>query len=572
MTLLKETLHKIENQNVEEFKIYQELLKVSDLKNALETEYEQLAFSIFESNTIISEFIGFSEYEVGKIIDREDLDKFITYIHKRSEITKNPILKLRYSKLFLEFISKAKNIKFDINVVNTLVSSVKSIAKLIDNPFKLHTIMYQLSYTVKISLRFNQTKYIQELKDVILNFCNRIDLLENQGVWYTIYIVLLKNKKEVQLTDVESDKILQFLQKVLDLEKHPYEIVRISSFICEYFKKQNDIKIIKSTLDKAFSRLLSNKSSGISFINLLLSFQSVVKNFKYATLESEITKKIEETGDLVKSEMSLVNITIPSEIQEKFTKWQNEEKEHIKNLLTIKSFDEILISIFWNYIPRKADIQKDKVKNASLFERIPGIVSEMKVDEDGIPVTTSTGLENEDSLLVKWLISRYFPIYDKLLYYTVFTLFSESSNSCESITAVIKKSNIFSEFNKMILTKGIKAFFDKDFIVAIHLFIPQIEDIIRKIFALNGGNTRRPNKYGGLDKILLHSILDDEILLASLGEDLILYLKSILTHRLGYNVRNQLCHGLLKDFNPMISLRLLHIVTLLSLIIVQEDE
>ena len=566
MALLKEILQELEQQNIEEFKIYQELLKVNDPNFTFEAESEKLAFSIFDSNTIIGEKQGFPEYENEKIQNQDSLCKFIKYIHKRSKSTKNPILKLRYCKLYLEFISKVKEIKFDKTMVEDLVYATKSIAQFTDNPYKLHTIMYQLSYAINVSIRFNEKKFIEELKNFILTFCDRTDLLEKQGVWYTIYIVLLKNKKETQISKSDIDKILQFLQQVLDLEKHPYEIIRISDLICEYLRKQSEIDLIKSTLDKAFGRLLTFGSSGISYINLMLSFQSVVKKYDYTTLELKITKRIEENGDNVISEMNLINIPFPSKIQEQFTKWQKEEKENLKNLLIRKSFDEILISILWNFVPRKADIQNDKIKNASLFERLPGIVSEVKVDRDGVPITTSSGFENEDSLLIKWLISRTFPIEDNIFPYTVFTLFSEYPKSEESISDIINKSNVFSKRHKEITIKALKAFFDKDYIVTIHLLIPQIEDMIRTILYLNGGDIRRPNQYGGFDKILLHMILDNEILLAALGEDLILYFKAILSHRLGYNVRNLLCHGLLDSFNPVIALRLLHIVILLSLI------
>lgn len=573
MALLKDVLQEIEKLNIDENMIYHELLKVNDPNNIFETKAEKLAFSIFDSNTIIGEEQGFSEYEAERILNQDSLTEFIKYIYKRSKLTKNPILKTRYCKLYIEFISKVKELKFDNTMVEDLIISTKSIAQLNNNLFKLHTVMYYLSYAISISIRFNKKRLTEELKNFIISFCERIDLLEKQGVWYTIYIVLLNKKDKTKLSKSDVEKIMQFLQKVLELEKYPYEIIRISDLISSYYNSQNENDLVKNTLDKAYNRLNTFGSSAISLINLMLSFQSVVKKYDYKDLEVKITKRIEKNGDNVINEMNLENIPFPENIQEQFTKWQRSEIENLRKLLANNSFDKILISILWNYVPRKAEVQNERNKNASLIERLPGVVAEVNVDKDGIPVTTSSGLENENSLLIKWLINRTFPITNNFFSFTIFTLFKEYSKSEESIASIINGSIFFSNRHKDITIKATKAFFEENYLVAIHLLVPQIEDIIRVILFINGGEIRRPNQYGGYDKILLHTILENNILLSALGEDLILYLKAILTHRLGYNVRNKLCHGLLESFSSVIALRLLHIVILLALIkIIESDE
>ena len=572
MAALKELFATLENEVIKEYEIYQKLITIDNSEHHFELEAEKLAFSISDQNTIIGSDQGLPEYERVRILDNENLESIISYWRERSKKTKNPIMKFRYCKLYLEFFSGFKNIKFDKSVVEDLVNAIIVISNLDENPFILHTLMYQLNYAVYVSIKFNQNHLVSHVKKTILSYCERLDLIENQGIWHTIYFMLLRNIEKTHLKNDEIEIILTFLNKLLEIEKSPYEIIRLSDLICEYYKKCNEHENVETTLDKAFDRLTHFKSSGLGISNLFLGFQSIVKKYQYKKLALVILKKIEENGKEVLKEMHPTNISIPPKIQEGFKKWKISEHKRIENLLKNNSFDEIVISLTLNYLPRKADIQKDKEKNSSLWDKLPGIVVQSSVDKDGVPVLISDGFENENLLLVKWMVERTLIFSNNFFHFSMSELFSKYTYAEKSISNLINQSNLFSNRHKLIILRAIKAYFENDFIVAIHLFIPQIEDILRNLMEINGGNIRKPNEYGGFDKKLLYEVLTSYELISFLGEDIILYFNSILCHRFGYNVRNQVCHGFLDDFDSIIALRLLHIILLLTMIEVEEED
>jgi hypothetical protein len=71
---------------------------------------------------------------------------------------------------------------------------------------------------------------------------------------------------------------------------------------------------------------------------------------------------------------------------------------------------------------------------------------------------------------------------------------------------------------------------------------------------------------GGFDLKNLGDFLADETVAAFLTEDVVTYLRVVLTDRRGWNLRNNTCHGMLPatSFTQAASQWLLHIVLLLS--------
>lgn len=101
---------------------------------------------------------------------------------------------------------------------------------------------------------------------------------------------------------------------------------------------------------------------------------------------------------------------------------------------------------------------------------------------------------------------------------------------------------------RRIFMKGFHAGFMGDWIVATHLLIPQIENSLRYVLERQGIRpyTLDP-KTGVQDVHSLESVLGQQVLINSLGEDIIFDLECLLIQRFGYNLRNTMAHGLLSD-------------------------
>ena len=89
--------------------------------------------------------------------------------------------------------------------------------------------------------------------------------------------------------------------------------------------------------------------------------------------------------------------------------------------------------------------------------------------------------------------------------------------------------------------------FEYEFGNAIHLLSPQIEHIVRTNLKEAGANTRRSDENGITNEIGLSSLLELTECKSVFGEDITFELKAIFSEALGFNLRNNVAHGLLDD-------------------------
>lgn len=138
----------------------------------------------------------------------------------------------------------------------------------------------------------------------------------------------------------------------------------------------------------------------------------------------------------------------------------------------------------------------------------------------------------------------------------------------ESVLTYIKRNPCVQENQQLLITHGVKAYFNGDYITSTHVLIPQIEAVMRNMLHALKRPTQKPNGIGGYHLLNFDEILRDEVLTNILGHDLTYYYKLILSNPRGLNLRNNLCHGILhaKAFNEMNAIRVLHCILLLGFI------
>ena len=127
---------------------------------------------------------------------------------------------------------------------------------------------------------------------------------------------------------------------------------------------------------------------------------------------------------------------------------------------------------------------------------------------------------------------------------------------------------------KNALAKGLNFFLNKDFFSAAHILIPQIEHILQTLVELQGRVTYRLDQNGGFQLLTLGAILEKDELKNAFDDNLLTYFKLLLTSPLGWNIRNNVCHGLieLEEITESIVNRLFQVLLLLSLLQFEEHK
>lgn len=101
---------------------------------------------------------------------------------------------------------------------------------------------------------------------------------------------------------------------------------------------------------------------------------------------------------------------------------------------------------------------------------------------------------------------------------------------------------------------------------AIHILLPQVEHVLRRMLAALGIPTNRRNRYGGFQEKTLNDILRERAMQDVLGESIALYLQVLLCDPIGWNVRNRVAHGLMRpeDVGRTVADRLFHVLAVLG--------
>ncbi|MDM8568812.1 DUF4209 domain-containing protein [Thiotrichales bacterium HSG1] len=141
--------------------------------------------------------------------------------------------------------------------------------------------------------------------------------------------------------------------------------------------------------------------------------------------------------------------------------------------------------------------------------------------------------------------------------------------SAQQLTDYIYQSPLFEFDKKAIIESGLQAYLRGNDLVAIHLLIPQVEDAVRNLVEKEGGKVMQSQGNGfhvkTFDKLLntseFISAFGDEF-----GEDLKFYFRVLFTDPCGWNLRNNMCHGITPFFDVSDTDRVVHSLLCLALV------
>lgn len=123
----------------------------------------------------------------------------------------------------------------------------------------------------------------------------------------------------------------------------------------------------------------------------------------------------------------------------------------------------------------------------------------------------------------------------------------EHRASKEFLEALCHHAPIVPQDRKCLLGYALWLGFEHDFGNAIHLLCPQVEHIVRIQLKEAGSHTSNIDQEGIENENGLSTLMDLTEATQIFGEDLVFEIKSVFTDVLGFNLRNEVAHGLLDD-------------------------
>lgn len=135
--------------------------------------------------------------------------------------------------------------------------------------------------------------------------------------------------------------------------------------------------------------------------------------------------------------------------------------------------------------------------------------------------------------------------YANVLFPSLFdTLKTSCGLSTTSLISFIMKSPYITTDDQDFLKKGFDSFFQDDFITALHLLVPRLEQMIRRLL-FNKDVDITTAKDGAIKEKPLGELLRSAESSGKIDTRLCEYAKAILSEEWGFNLRNRIAHGLI---------------------------
>lgn len=496
--------------------------------------------------------------------------EILAYWVDRSQKAIHPILKLRYADLVWDFSKTIINKTANISVAHTIIDNTIEIAKC--NSHKYETdIITKLERALLIAITINDSIRVGNVRDVIIEYEDNNSEDSKPGLWGFSFDLLVKNKKVV-VNEHTKNKIIQDLEKRLESLSDPTNKDNLDPWAAEaaalrlakYYRSLNQNEDVERVILKfgvAFEVAIEG-ASPLQASGWLQRVHSVYLEYGLREEAEKITIKLKEIGPKVNDEMQSFSHEI---------KVTAEEMNKYVDSIIDEDVEKTLVRIAIHYVPKKDQVEnqlKDLAKKAPITYLSPRQIQ----DHQGRPVAFIGSLEDDLIGHIVHLSAQNMQLASPFIRRVLAETFARFKLNPNDIVKYLYQSPVFDEDKKDIILAGVTAYIEDNHLTAIHLLIPQIESAFRKLVEHTGGSVLKPGRGGGMHLKTLDELLRDQRVVDIFGEDISLYFRILLTDQRGWNLRNDVCHGIspVGTFQVYVSDRVLH--ALLCLAVVRENE
>ncbi|PGZ76948.1 hypothetical protein COE55_18490 [Priestia megaterium] len=564
---MNELVDKLEQlKNIEGLDELLEIIK--SYPDEVNYEYEKMAFSFTTDGDYAYEVDSYfkpSFHFVTKYPTLESITlEALTYWKKRATETSNDILRARYGDLVWNFHKSLKiQVNEAFNCAKLSIQSYLTIVKnrLINDPFILNEMVIRAYYLAK---SLNQKEDIEEVQVAMIDLEKSVPEDSHISLWGFSYDNLILEKSEIneeqktEIIDAINSRFVALLQRANSGENNWHALEFAVSKLITYYFKEGDKDKIQPILIKLEDSVDQSKFNshlkGYRYQQIYKLYESV----QIHTEASRLLRKIENTA--VEGLENLKMISVKTDLEQK-------ELEEFISIFTTGDIEVDLPNIAVYFIPKidqyELQIQKRESQGIGVLNRF---FSHSPINQAGLAMATLDMTERENQLAQE--ITMGFQISSQYLFTIMNEFIKKHQLNENTFTEILSNKLIHDKKMETLLKVGLKHYLNNDYISAAHLLIPYVESTLRNVIRENGGNIYKPNKKGGYDAFLLGDILSSQILKEVLTPDIIFYFKLVYNDVRGYNLRNNLAHGLVEPsyFNAYTVQLIIHSLMILSCI------
>lgn len=386
------------------------------------------------------------------------------------------------------------------------------------------------------------------------------------GIWLTLIEHLYDARELLSVEQIA--RMVGDMENMLTALSTPDDNKRFDAFnaqsvgekLIQHYKnideKDSVIRVLK-TFGGAFERMADN--SGASLASGYL--QPIIERYEQEGLKSEAEELQNKALDRMKNAADeMKTISIPHQIT-------NEEIEGILSTLIVENDLAMTLNRVAFYFTPKIAEAKNLIEQTKTVAPFMSMIPVSIVDESG-RTKGWIGDDEDDEGRLYYQLAQTMTFTEPYLYIVLSKVKERFSLSVDDLLAFLYECPVFPASRRPLLREGLSAYLNGDFLKAIHVLIPQVEESLRNFLALIGIPPVKnvPRHPGITDVKSMNNVLEDARVREKLPEDVWRYLTVLYVERIGFNLRNDLAHGLmpLEAFNEIIANWVFHSLLILS--------
>lgn len=224
--------------------------------------------------------------------------------------------------------------------------------------------------------------------------------------------------------------------------------------------------------------------------------------------------------------------------------------KNVEDNMKDKEGKDLITSFILLHKPSSYQEVKELVENINAKYPLQSLMGETTIVPEGNISVKSPGMINNSEERIKQDIIKQYNLQQKFVGLTVFrkgiSIILNSNGTWKNAIKELVKNSIFVPKGRIdIYVRALLAGINGDYLLFLHLIIPQLENSVRHVFGVNKFITISAHQTGIQRERDLNQLLEDKNAKIIFGKDLLWEMKTLLVEQNGPNIRNRLCHGLL---------------------------
>ena len=531
---------------------------------------EVLAFALVETRTHSSPWnthfgpIAFVAKENGEPFYSPDIAgtdaEVIDHWTQRARAIKHPVLKARYADLAWDMSRAIAKTNPDPDMARMAIDAY--LASLVGNlRAEVHEQFDAAMRALDLAVMIRDAARIEASRAALLKIHR--ETVAAGECWWTAFDRLIEDK-HAGLTDTERDQLLADLEGIVtrrsdksDSAKFdPHQTKSAAQQLIKYYRKNGrheDAKRLSEIIGRAFEHFASLADAMLASAVL----QTAVNAYRDAGLREEsrrirvlMEEKIAQSRDQMKP--FTIERKIPHEDMEKFLQ-----------LVVVEDLGATFARTASEFLQSRKEVE-DQISRMKEKAPLMATITHSFMADNHVAAKVGSVEDDQFGRLIQQA-AQSMSLSDIWLTRALDQAIEVHDVRPEHFATWAARTELFDDLT--LLMEGITAWYDQDFVKAVHVLVPQVEVGLRAIVSKLGKPITKPNmKFDGVSvAINMGDILYSTEIIEALGSDLTLHFLTLYADPRGFNIRNNLAHGLLRADRIHFSLACKVIHTLLVL-------